>query len=72
MTLTEEIEEAAEAEAVEAKAEVAEEASLEAEEVETKVLMSMKTLSQLFERVDTHKVNINNKRASTQCPSCKE
>ena len=52
MTLTEEIEEAAEAEAVEAKAEVAEEASLEAEEVETKVLMSMKTHSQLFERVD--------------------
>ena len=72
MTLTEEIEEAAEAEAVEAKAEVAEEASLEAEVTETKVLMLTKTLSQLFESSDNPKVNINNQRASTQNPSHKE
>ena len=71
MTLIEVIEEVEEEEALEAKEEEVK-ASLVAEVEEIKDLMLMKENSQLFERVDRIKVNMNNKRAKNKSPSCKE
>ena len=70
MTLIEVTEEVAEEEAAEAKEE--EEVALLEVEEDTKVLMSMKMLSQLFERADLNKVNMKNTRPSIQQPIFKE